>query len=159
MVQNKSGLLIISLFVGVILAILFIQILADITADTGIVRVTNNQSLTGPSVLLGNQVLRDANNIQGTTVNLNNFTNNTIGTNNYLAYTNGSVILKAGMLETKAQGANPTLNYSYSYYSEMYVKDSTSRTFLNLIVLFFAVGLLIYLVVYLKNNTGLFDSF
>jgi len=161
MVQNKSGLMIISLFVGVILAIIFIQILGDVTQDTSTIRTANDTLIVaGNAALLGTKTLRDANNIITTGTIMTNGTNVTIGENNYIVSTNGSVQLKAGMTQASAQGNNPTnLRLFYSYFSENFVKDATSRNLISLIVLFFVIGLIIYLIYYLKNNTGLFDSF
>jgi hypothetical protein len=159
--KNKNGLIIIGLFVGVILAILFTQIIANNVFETGTTRNEINHSYTfaSASTQINNKAIRGLGNVMTDTILVNNFTNNSIASNNYLAYTNGSIILRAGASGINGQGTAPILNVSHSYYSENYVRDSTSRTFLTLITLFFAIGLLIYLVIYLRNNTGLFDSF
>jgi hypothetical protein len=132
------------LFIALIMGLVLVSSVSDQTYETSAYRSSINSTLTlaGGSGLVGTKGIRDVSNLDtGVNLVLNNGSNFTIGTNNYNYYSNGSVILKAGAAAISAQGLTPSFNSSYSYFGENYVKDSTSRIMMSLIVLFLAVTL------------------
>lgn len=161
MANDKNGMgMLVSIFILAILASIFVSVLSDFVVDTDTTRTTINQTLSGFASnsinSLGNANLRSLGNIQTTGTIMHNTTNMTIGSNNYNIYTNGSLILNAGMTGVTAQGANPTnLRLTYSYFSENYVNDGTSKTIIRLIPLFFILAGLLYLV----WRSGILDDY
>lgn len=139
--------MVIAVFVLIIIGLVFVNILADQAEDARTIRGVTNKShtLVGGSVLLGNSNLRSLENIITTGLIVNNFTNNSIASNNYQVFVNGSFMLRAGASADYSQGLTPTLNITHTYYSENYVKgSSTAQTLLLLIPLFIVLALLIY---------------
>ena len=148
MAENKGMGMLLMVFFLIIIGLAFTQVIGDSVVDSGVTKTANNTlTFSGNGALLGNQNLRDAENIITTgTIAFNN-SNGTIGTNNYIVSQNGSFQLKAGAAQLSAQGSNPTnFRLYYTYFSEGYVKDATSRTILPLITLFFVLGLVLLVV-------------
>lgn len=138
------------LFVALLIGLVFVDVIGDSVQDTATTRTTiNESSLFTEGAYEVQSVLNDVktnNKIHTNSFIINNGTNCTIGTNNYNTFTNGSILLNAGMTQDTGQGAGPRLNVTYSYFSANYVRDGTSRTLISLITLFFVIGLLLFVV-------------
>ena len=146
--------IILSLFVLIVIGVLFADILADTTQQTGSTHTVVNQSIgfTGRVGLMGYPAVRDLNNIITAGIAVSNSTNNSVGSNNFATSTNGTIILLDPNFCNNGVAGTCSRNVSYSFFDELYVRDGTSRVFIGLLVLLFVIGLFVLVVVKAMNN-------
>jgi|SRR3990167_954693 len=151
--DNKKLGVLLGAFIFIVVALALIQPLSNSVKDTSTTRSDNTTfTLTGLVTVIGNPDVRNAGNIQTDTIIVNNGTNITFGSNNWNAYTNGSIIFKTATITS-----NSGVNISFNYLSANYVKDATSRTLIDLIILFFAIGTLVIFIGYVLKDSDLFS--
>ena len=155
--KGQSGLgYILTIFIGVIVVLALVSSLADPISQQGAIITKHNdtQTSSGTSFIVSTTPLITNGLAQSIVsyTNLNNGSNGSIGTNNWQGYSNGSVTLNSGM-------GDGVYNVTYQFYSSTYVGDGTSRTLIGFIVLFFILGIIAFVIYYLrKSNPDLFGK-
>jgi hypothetical protein len=149
--QNKNLGIIFSVFLLVVLGYAFIGIIADnIQPQTTLYTGTNLSYTTavagnGTVEILGKALVGDMlvlEDVAGTDWSVN-FTTTVIDNQLYLVTTDDAV-------DNEQNGTAVLLTYTYQ--PREYIADGTSRILIGLIVLFVAIGLLLYIVVPIVGN-------
>ncbi len=144
---------IVALFILIIVGAIFLSTIGDEASEISATQNRINQSITfvnNGTNALGTQYIRDNNKIIPSSVFLYNGSPSSLdNAANWTAFVNGSIILTSGMENGTAcyGGASCILNVTYNFFHQDYVRDAPSRTFINLIPLFFAIGLLLFVII------------
>lgn len=144
---NMLGMVIVGFLVAVI-GIALLSSTADSTKKVTSAVNSVNESFAGKlnvAVALANDDLVSVSAVRNTT-------GSTVPASNYTVNTTG------GTITMLAPQVNNTYYADYTYYDDDYVSNSTSRTLVGLIVIFFAVGLIGY-IIYSSGINKLSDIF
>ncbi len=132
--QNLMG--IITIFILAILGLVLIGPIAD-----QINTLTSTQSVTNETVtFLNNTNSSLANgNITNSSITITNSSGTTLSRGNFTAFPTAGIIF--WNMDNNSRSLNNTLwNVSYSFQGADFIESSTTRTILDLIIIFFALG-------------------
>ena len=155
--QTKTGGLVI-LFIIIIVGIALLSNIADSTWESGNTYTTTNNSIDISSYRLESGNMTDEQEIslaedfivRVTTAQTDNETALTLNTDYTIDKKTGKVTLYDTDVFAGYQTGNHT-EWSYTH-GDMYVQDSISRTLINLINLFFVIGLVLFAVGFIWKN-------
>jgi len=142
------------IFIAIIMAVVFIDVIADQTYAVTTTLDAVNVTVTVPTAnndlsILGRTLI-------GSAVVINTTDNSAINATNYTIQTkivNGKATIVYTNLEAKWNGID--VKTSYSYEPEGYVRESSSRTLVLLVVLFGALAIIIFIISRLMKDSSL----
>ena len=158
--ENKSGLnSILYVFILVVIAVSLLTVVGDMVFEnTNVYSITNETLLITPVRILNNSIndslhLLPANTDWAsiTSIGMFNGTLFVLDTDYNVSETWGITFLNSTQMVFYN---NNGTNLTYTWYPPEYVKSSTSRVVLGLIVLFVAIGLLLLVVAIIMNAFG-----
>jgi hypothetical protein len=155
---NKTFSIILTIFLLVILGATFADVISDNLFDsTGTFSVTDKaytSSVTanGTVEIDGKILLSDSVTVERGGVDITeNFTSSRVGDDLFLVTSDDAVA---------ADQNGTAVNLTYSYGGDNYIEQQSSRTIINLVILFFVIGLLIYIAgPVMRNFNSIADKF
>lgn len=138
---QKEMAIIVTAFILILLGIIFAGVIADQVYDTRNTYTVDNENITVTSAQINKAFINATYDDWVRVINVSNASNKLM-----TVTTDYTVNLAYGGVNISTAGNNTdgrTYYYvSYEFYPDNYVKSTTSRSLLNLIIIFFVIGVL-----------------